>query len=170
MSEHHDQPDEHVLVPFEPDLPLHTNGNGSKTRRRTSPFPAITFGVLLGALTAGGVVTRVQWLNLARVSSWGRPAAAAAVAGAMTAAFRRGGRRASVLGGAIAGLATVWGVYAIVRSSVDVLFVGRSFARTVAGDLARLFLEGAGGGAAGAAATMGVHGSVIRARARRART
>lgn len=163
-----DEPEEHVLVPFTPEIPPHTNGNGSRTRRRRRAFPAITFGALLGVLAAGSLVPRLQWLNLARVGWWGRPVISAAIAGVMTGAFRREERRFAIASGAVAGLVTLWLVYAIVRASVPVLFVERSFARTVAGDLLRLFLEGAPAGAFGAAVAWSVRAFAIRARARRA--
>jgi len=146
---------EHLLVPFEPEIPPHTNGNGSKTRRRARAFPAITFGVLLGTLVATSAVPRLQWLNLARIGWWGRPVLSAAAAGALTGALRRRDMRAALVSGAIAGIASLWIVYAIVRLSVPVLFVERSYVRTLAGDAFRLILEGAPAGATASSTVWG---------------
>ena len=92
---------------------------------------------------------------LARVGWWGRPVLAAFGAGMIIGVFRRDDLRAAVTGGAIGGLLALWGVYAIVRLSVHVLFVDRSITRVITLDLLRLAAYGAPGGAAGAAAGWG---------------
>lgn len=96
-------------------------------------------------------MSRLQWLNLATVGTWVRPVIAAVAGGALVGWFRRDDARAAVVGGAVAGLLSLWGVYVLVRASVDVLFVERSFALVVVADLVRLLAYGAPAGAAGAA-------------------
>lgn len=142
--------EERRLVPFEPQYPAHTNGNGSHVRARRKLMTGVIFGVLLGGLLATNLISRLEWLNLAQLGSWWRPAIAGAAAGLMVGWFRRDDMRLSVIGGAIAALIAVWGVYALVRISVHPLFVDRSIARVVAADALRLFLESAPAGALGA--------------------
>ena len=143
--------DEPRLVPFEPELGHVPHTNGSRLKHRRRVLGGITFGFLAGSLLATSFVSRLQWLNLATMGSWERPVVAAAGAGVIVGAFRRDDLRAAVIGGAIAGLLSLWGVYMIVRLSVHVLFVERSVARVVTFDLLRLGAVGAPGGAAGAA-------------------
>jgi hypothetical protein len=147
--------DEPRLVPYTPEPELVPHTNGSHTRRRGRLFPGLTFGFLLGSLLASSLVPRLQWLNLATIGSWQRPVIAAAAAGMLVGVFRRDEPRAIVVTGAIAGLLSLWGVYAIVRLSVHVLFVDRSITRVVTADLVRLLAYGAPGGAVGAAAGWG---------------
>src|SRR6266496_4393907 len=103
------------LVPYTPEPELVPHTNGSRTKRRGRLFPGVTFGFLLGSLLASSLVSRLQWLNLATIGSWVRPVIAAAGAGMLVGVFRRDERRAIVVSGAIAGLLSLWGVYAIVR-------------------------------------------------------
>ena len=144
--------DEPRLVPFEPELTLAPHTNGSHRKRRRRVLGGITFGFLLGSLLATSLVSRLQWLNLSTIGWWGRPVVAAVGAGVIIGFFRQDDLRAAVIGGAIGGLLALWGVYAIVRLSVHVLFVDRSVARVVSADLLRLAAYGAPGGAAGATA------------------
>jgi hypothetical protein len=143
------------LVPFEPPVPSHTNGNGSgsRRRRRRRALGGVSFGTLIGGLLATSLVPQLQWLNLSRIGWWGRPVGCAIAAGMLVGAYRREDARAAVSGGAIAGLLGLWGVYLLIRASVPVLFVERSFARVLVTDLARLGIYGAPAGAAGAALT-----------------
>lgn len=143
--------DEPRLVPFEPELGHSPHTNGSRLKHRRRVLGGITFGFLAGSLLATSFVSRLQWLNLSAIGSWERPVFAAAGAGVIVGAFRRDDLRAALIGGALAGLLSLWGVYAIVRLSVHVLFVDRSVVRVVVADLARLFAYGVPGGAAGAA-------------------
>jgi hypothetical protein len=147
--------DEPRLVPFEPEPELKPHTNGSRLKHRRRVLGGITFGFLLGSLLATSLVPRLQWLNLATIGWWGRPVIAAFGAGLIIGVFRRDDLRAAATGGAIGGLLALWGVYAIVRLSVHVLFVDRSVARVVTADLLRLAAYGAPGGAAGAAAGWG---------------
>jgi len=140
------------LAPFEPEPEFRPHTNGHRRRDRARAFGGVIFGVLMGALLATSLVSRLQWLNLAIIGSWVRPVIAAAGGGALVGAFRRDDLKASMVGGAIAGLISLWGVYALVRMSVHVLFVDRSVARVVVADLLRLLAYAAPGGAAGAAA------------------
>ena len=142
--------DEPRLVPFEPELGHAPHTNGSRLKHRRRVLGGITFGFLAGSLLATSFVSRLQWLNLSTIGSWERPVLAAAGAGAIVGAFRRDDLRAALIGGAIAGLLSLWGVYAIVRLSVHVLFVDRSVARVVTLDLLRLGAYAVPGGAAGA--------------------
>jgi hypothetical protein len=139
------------LAPFEPEPELAPHTNGSRVKRRGRVFGGITFGFLLGSLIATSLIPRLQWLNLATIGWWGRPVTAAIGAGVMVGVFRRDDLRAVAIGGAIAGVSSLWGVYALVRLSVHVLFVERSVARVVTADLLRLMAYGAPGGATGAA-------------------
>jgi hypothetical protein len=88
---------------------------------------------------------------------------AAAAAGVLIGAFRGDDLRTAVIAGAIGGLLSLWGVYAIVRLSVHVLFVDRSIAHVVASDLLRLAAYGIPAGAAGAAVASGVRSVAGRA-------
>lgn len=159
------------LDDFTPDRTPHTNG--AKTRRRRPLLTGVVFGFLVGALLATSVVPRVQWLNLPITGSPWRPAIAAAAAGMMVGQFRRDSFRLAILGGGIAALLSLWGVYGIVRLSVRVLFVERSITQVVLTDLGRLALyavpAGLGGAAAGWWIREGVSGVVARVRARRDR-
>jgi len=159
--------DEPRLVPFEPELTLAPHTNGSHRNRRGRVLGGITFGFLLGALLATSLVSRLQWLNLSTIGWWGRPVVAAIGAGVIIGFFRHDDLRAAAVGGAIGGLLALWGVYAIVRLSVHVLFVDRSVARVVSADLLRLAAYGAPGGAAGAAAGWSARTVVGRAQAGR---
>ena len=143
--------DEPRLVPFEPEPELKPHTNGSRLKHRRRVLGGLTFGFLLGSLLATSLVPRLQWLNLATIGWWGRPVLAAFGAGLIIGVFRRDDLRAALIGGAIGGLLALWGVYAIVRLSVHVLFVDRSIARVVTADLARLAAYGVPGGATGAA-------------------
>src|SRR5439155_14420262 len=109
------------------------------------------------------LVPRLQWLNLSTIGWWGRPVIAAVGAGIIIGFFRHDDLRAALIGGMIGGLLALWGVYAIVRLSVHVLFVDRSVARVVTADLLRLAAYGAPGGAAGAAAGWGARIAIGRA-------
>ena len=159
------------LADFTPDRTSHTNG--AKTRRRRRLLTGVVFGFLVGALLATSVVPRVQWLNLALVGSPWRPVIAAASAGVMVGQFRRDSFRLAMVGGGIAALLSLWGVYGIVRISVRVLFVERSITRVVLADLGRLALYAVPAGIAGAAVGWwireGVGGLTARVRARRDR-
>lgn len=130
-------------------------------------MPGVIFGVLLGALLATYLVSRVQWLNLARVGWWGRPVIAASAAGAIVGAFRRDDRRAALIGGGLAALLSLWGVYGIVRFSIPVMFVERSVARVVAADLARLSAYAIPAGVVGAAAAWFAGSAITAPRDRR---
>lgn len=143
------------LVPFEPrpDTVPHTNGSHLKRRRRL--FGGLIFGFLLGSLLATSLVPRLQWLNLATIGWWGRPVVAAFAAGLLVGAIRRDELPSLAIGGATAGLLSLWGVYALVRLGVHVLFVDRSIVRVIAADLLRLAAYGVPAGAAGAAASWG---------------
>jgi len=147
--------DEPRLVPFEPEPTLVPHTNGSHLKRRGRVLGGITFGFLLGSLLATSLVPRLQWLNLSSIGWWGRPVAAAVGAGVIIGFLRRDDLRGAVIGGVIGGLLALWGVYAIVRLSVHVLFVDRSVARVVSADLLRLAAYGVPGGAAGAIAGWG---------------
>ena len=147
--------DEPRLGPFEPEPQLAPHTNGSRLKHRRRVLGGITFGFLLGSLLATSIVPRLQWLNLSTIGWWGRPVLAAFGAGMIIGVFRRDDLRAAVTGGAIGGLLALWGVYAIVRLSVHVLFVDRSITRVITLDLLRLAAYGAPGGAAGAAAGWG---------------
>jgi hypothetical protein len=159
--------DEPRLVPFEPEPTLAPHTNGSHRKRRGRVLGGIIFGFLLGSLLATSLVPRLQWLNLATIGWWGRPVISAFGAGVIIGVFRRDDLRAAVIAGAIGGLLALWGVYAIVRLSVHVLFVDRSFVRVVSADLLRLAAYGAPAGAAGAAAAWGVRSVAGRAAAGR---
>jgi hypothetical protein len=156
--------DEPRLVPFEPAVGHVPHTNGSRLKHRRRILGGITFGFLAGSLLATSFVSRLQWLNLATVGSWERPVFAAAGAGVIVGAFRRDDLRAALISGAIAGLISLWGVYAIVRLSVHVLFVDRSVARVVTADLLRLGAYGVPGGAAGAAVGWGARAAIGSAR------
>ena len=142
------------LVPFEPPVPGTTegngNGNGAHHRGRRRVLGGISFGFLLGALLATSLVSQLQWLNLSRIGSWIAPCACAAAGGTLVGLYRRDRVRTAALGGAIAGVLSLWVVYGAVRLSVHVLFVERSFARVVASDLVRLMAYGGIGGGIGA--------------------
>jgi hypothetical protein len=125
------------------------------------------FGFLLGSLLATSLVSRLQWLNLATIGWWGRPVIAAVGAGLIIGAFRGDDLRNAAVAGAIGGILALWGVYAIVRLSVHVLFVDRSVARVVSADLLRLAAYGAPAGAAGAAVAWSARHVVGRAGAGR---
>jgi hypothetical protein len=157
---------EPILVPFEPELPASTNGNGSHVRHRRRLMTGVIFGILLGGLIATNYVPRLQWLNLAQIGSWERPMIAAGIAGAMVGVFRRDDFRLAFAGGAIAAVVAIWGVYVLVRISVHPLFVDRSITRVVIADLARLFLYSAPAGALGAAVAWNVRFALLRLRAR----
>ena len=159
--------DEPRLVPFEPEPALAPHTNGSNRKRRGRVLGGIIFGFLLGSLLATSLVSRLQWLNLSTIGWWGRPVIAAAAAGVIIGAFRRDDLRTAVIAGAIGGLASLWGVYVIVRLSVHVLFVDRSIARVVSGDLLRLAAYGLPAGAVGAAVAWGVRSVAGRAGAGR---
>jgi hypothetical protein len=149
---------------FKPEPRAHSNG--SKTHRRR-PLSGVIFGVLIGGLLATSIIGRLQWLNLAQIGWWGPPVIAAGAAGIMVGQYRRDEVRFAIFGGAVAGLISLWGVYAIVRISTPVLFVERSMVRVVVAELARLFAyavpAGAAGGALGWGARRGI-GRVVRAR------
>jgi hypothetical protein len=147
--------DEPRLVPFEPEPTLAPHTNGSHRKRRGRILGGIIFGFLLGSLLATSLVSRLQWLNLATIGWWGRPVISAAGAGVIIGLFRRDDLRTAMIAGAIGGVLALWGVYAIVRVSVHVLFVDRSVTRVVSADLLRLAAYGAPGGAAGAAVAWG---------------
>jgi hypothetical protein len=159
--------DESRLVPFEPEPTLAPHTNGSHLKRRGRVLGGITFGFLLGSLLATSLVPRLQWLNLSTIGWWGRPVVAAVGAGIIIGFFRHDDLRAGMIGGAIGGLLALWGVYAIVRLSVHILFVDRSVTRVVAGDLLRLAAYGVPAGAAGAAAGWGARTVIGRAAAGR---
>jgi hypothetical protein len=125
------------------------------------------FGFLLGSLLATSLVPRLQWLNLATIGWWGRPVIAAVGAGLIIGSFRRDDLRTAAIAGAIGGLLALWGVYAIARLSVHVLFVDRSVARVVSADLLRLAAYGAPAGAVGAAVAWSARHVVGRAGAAR---
>jgi hypothetical protein len=162
--------EEHRLVPFEPALPPHTNGNGHRRRRRLRIGTGVVFGALLGSLVATNYIGRVHWLNLSVFTWWGRFALAAAVAGVMAGTFRRDDVRAAALAGGVAGIVSIWSVYAIVRVSVHPIFVDRSLARVVFFDLLRLFAYAGPPGALGGAVPWMAGRGVARWRLRRART
>lgn len=148
---------------FKPEPRAHSNG--SKTHRR-HPFTGVIFGVLLGGLLATSIIGRLQWLNLAQVGWWGPLVLSAGAAGIMVGQYRRDDARLAMIGGAIAGLISLWGVYAIVRLSTPVLFVERSVVRVVAADLARLLAHALPAGAAGGALGWGARrwfGRLVRA-------
>jgi hypothetical protein len=155
------------LVPFEPEPELTPHTNGSRLKHRRRVLGGITFGFLLGSLLATSLVPRLQWLNLATIGWWGPPVLAAFGGGVIIGVFRRDDLRAAMTGGAIGGLLALWGVYAIVRLSVHVLFVDRSIARVVAADLLRLAAYAVPGGAAGAAVGWGARTAADRGSAGR---
>ncbi len=157
--------DEPRLVPFEPPIPPSTNGNGhrgGRRRQRRRALGGISFGVLLGALLATSLVPRLQWLNLSRLGWWGRPVACAVAAGLLVGWYRRDDLRGALWTGGIAGVLSLWVVYAMVRASVPVLFVERSFARVAAIDLARLAIYGAAGGVVGAGVVWRLRARMLR--------
>lgn len=157
------------LSEFTPDpSPAPTNGS-HVARERVVRAGAITFGVLVGALVAVSAVGRVQWLNLATVGWWGPPALAASSAGAMAGWYRRGPARANVVNGMIAALISLWGVYALVRLSTNVVFVDRSIARVLTFDLLRLAAYALPAGAVGALVPTGTRTVIARKGHRRKR-
>ncbi|HEX9711402.1 MAG TPA: hypothetical protein VGB52_02485 [Actinomycetota bacterium] len=157
------------LAEFKPDpSPPPTNGSHLK-RTRVLAGGAITFGVLVGALVAVSAVGRVQWLNLATVGWWGRPVLAAGLAGLMAGWYARRGAFSSAINGMVAALVSLWGVYAIVRLSTNVIFIERSLARVVTFDLLRLAAYGLPAGALGGLVPASIRTHIARMGHRRER-
>jgi hypothetical protein len=133
---------------------LRPSPNGSRLKRRRSRFAVaggVALGTLLGALLATAIVPRLHLRNLAVYNPWPRPVVAAVAGGLLVGAARVHARRwAAPLGGAMAGVAALWLVYALMRSAQGrVLYVGTSFAHVFLADLARLAAYGAPAGALG---------------------